>query len=108
MSEAKIDALRTTHGKLVTIELDGKPFCFRKPKKAEIIVMNKSQKASPELGVDHAIGLCRQCFVGPGALPELEEAFNDYCLAFAGTGDFDGVAEHLIKMATGEAKISVK
>jgi len=107
-SDSKVDALRSLHGKLVTIEIGDKTLCFRKPKKAEIVIMNKGQRSSPEMGVEHAIGLCRQCFVGPGLLAEFEEMTNDYCLAFAGSAEFDGVAEHLVKMATGEAKITVK
>lgn len=108
MSEVDVDSLRGTHGKLVHVRLGDKDLCFRRPKKAEIVVMNKSQKANPELGVDHAIGLCRNCFVGPGPMKDFDEASDQYCLAFAGSSDFDGVAEALIKLATGEASITVK
>jgi hypothetical protein len=108
--QAKIDGYNSQYGKIVTayIPASGETFCFRRPTRAEITHYNKVAREQQNMAVEHAIGLCRSCHVGPGEKPQLEQAFNDYALAFAGMSDFDGVSDQLLKLSVGEAAITVK
>lgn len=111
--DLKADELNARYGKTVRafIPATEETFFFRRPTRAEITHFNKQSRTQPDMNVEHSIGLCRSCFVGPGDIENrkgLETAFNEYSLAFAGTSTFEGVADHLIKLATGEAAITVK
>lgn len=114
MSEAKnenaikIEGYRSQYGKIVEAVLADQTFCFRRPNRGEITHYNKSARAQPDMAVEHAIGLCRTCYIGPETKDILETAFNEYALAFAGTSEFVGVSDLLIKLSTGEAAITVK
>lgn len=107
-NDAKADQYSSQHGKIVRVELNEVLFCFRRPNLAEITVFNKNAMAQRDMSVQHSIGLCRSCYLGPTEKADLEKAFNDFPLAFAGTQSFDGVADRLIELSTGEAKITVK
>jgi hypothetical protein len=110
--DQKADEYQSKFGKCVRVFIaeSGETHFFRRPTRAEITHFNKVARAQQDMAVEHSIGLCRSCHCGPGPKGDskLEQSFNDYPLAYAGTADFDGVSDALIRLATGEAAITVK
>jgi hypothetical protein len=105
--QQKIDDARAEHGEVLQVVVKDKLFLFRKPNTSELVSMNKSSRKQPELAIIHAIGLCRNCFIGPTSMSEFEEMTNAYTLLFAGAEDFKSVSDHLIDMAKGDAIITL-
>jgi hypothetical protein len=107
-----VDACRAEHGKVICVEVDGELLVFRAPKRAELVNMNKASRKQPELAIEHAIGLCRNCHVGPGPSGmqggDVDRLANKYTLLFAGADDFKSVSDHLIDLSKGEATISLR
>jgi hypothetical protein len=106
----KIDQARAQYGKVIAVEIDGELLIFRRPKRAELVNMNKAARKQPELAIEHAIGLCRVCHIGPGkrGIEGDVDRFSDmYTLLFAGSDDFKGISDHLIELSRGEAKITL-
>ncbi len=106
----KIDQARAQYGKVIAVEIDGELLIFRRPKRAELVNMNKSARKQPELAIEHAIGLCRVCHIGPGKRGiegDVDRFANEYTLLFAGSDDFKGISDHLIELSRGEAKITL-
>lgn len=105
--QTQIDAAKAEHEKIVSVEVDGELFMFRRATKHEVVNMNKAARKQPELAIMHAIGFCRCCFIGPGK-PESYDAISDkYPLLFAGSDEQKGIADHLISMAHGEATVTL-
>lgn len=106
----KIDQARAQYGKIIAVEVDGELLIFRRPKRAELVNMNKAARKQPELAIEHAIGLCRVCHIGPGKKGidgDVDRLSNEYTLLFAGSDDFKGISDHLIELSRGEAKITL-
>lgn len=105
--QALIDQARAEHEKIVSVEVDGELFMFRRPTKHEVVNMNKAARKQPELAVIHAIGFCRTTFIGPGKPDDYDRISDKYPLLFAGSDEQKGVADHLITMAHGEATVTL-
>jgi hypothetical protein len=106
----KIDQASAQHGKVVAVEIDGELLIFRRPKRSELVNMNKAARKQPELAIEHAIGLCRVCHIGPGKKGidgDVDRFANEYTLLFAGSDEYKGISDHLIQLSQGEAKITL-
>lgn len=106
----KIDQARAKYGKVIAVELNGELLIFRRPKRAELVNMNKAARKQPDMAIEHAIQLCRVCHVGPGKRGidgDVDRLANEYTLLFAGSDDFKSISDHLIDLSKGEAKITL-
>ncbi len=105
--EAKIDEYRAIHGKVISVVVDDTLMCFRRATKAEMVITNKASRKQPELAIEHAVGLCRMTFLGPGTKEDLDKMADKYPLLFAGSDQEMGISDHIIKAAHGEATVTL-
>lgn len=103
--QSKLDAATAEHGKIVSVTFEGELLMFRRPKRAELVNMNRASRKQPDMAIEHAIGLCRVCHVGPGPKEDVDKWANEYTIVFAGSDDYTGIADHLINLSKGEANI---
>ncbi len=102
MDEAKIKELKTQHGKLLIVEIDGKELAFKKFSKAAVQDLVKNVSKKPDMALELSIGAVKfLCVYGQNELDQLTEEFP---LAFAGSEDEPGVCEQLVQMSRGAAK----
>lgn len=105
-----IDRMRAEHGKVIHVVIEGELLVFRRPKRAELVNMNKAARKQPELAIEHAIGLCGVCHVGPGPTGlkgDTDKWANEYTVLFAGADDFKGISDHLVDLSKGEATLTL-
>lgn len=110
--QGKVDAARVEFGKVLAVVVEGDLLIFRKPKRAELVNMNKAARKQPEMAIEHAIGLCRVCHVGPGPRGidsgDVDKWANEYALLFAGSDTFKGISDYLIEMSQSDAKLVLR
>jgi len=108
LTEEQETTLRAEHGRIVRVNIGDQTLVFRRLKRAELVAFLKRGAKSPELAVEHCVGLCRSVLVWPEDGGKTFDALADeFPLAFAGQNN-DGVVDALVGMARGDVSIEAK